>query len=125
MKTRMTAGSTLILSPPIFENDVNQRPLDEDEYDRAEEKKTVPQKIDLAAEIGVRDQRGVGMRFVAGYRRDGERGDHGVACKPPEAVGTFHAEGNPVLVVLGVFHLRRGEATHDKRAVVQEVSRVY
>src|SRR5207253_9120985 len=46
-------GSTLILSPPIFENDVNQRSLDEDEYDRAEEKKTVPQKIDLAAEIGV------------------------------------------------------------------------
>ena len=84
----------LILSVAISEHDVDESAFDENEDDRAEQQQTIPEKIDLASQIRMRDERGVGMCFVAGDGHDGECGDQCVRCKPPEkwAVRTFHAQ---------------------------------
>src|SRR5204863_3744512 len=47
--------SSLILSTSVFEHDVDECALDQNEDDCAEEEQAVPEEIDLAAEIGVRD----------------------------------------------------------------------
>jgi hypothetical protein len=85
-------GSRLILSAAILEYDVNESRFDENEYDRAQEQQAVPEKIYFTSEIGMRDERGIGMGFVARDSRDDERRDQRVGCNPPEAVRTFHAK---------------------------------
>jgi hypothetical protein len=84
--------SALILSAAVSEHHVDESSLYEDEDNRSEEKEAIPQEIDLAPEIRVGSESGVGMSFVAGDSRDGDCGYQSVGCKPPEAVRTFHAK---------------------------------
>jgi hypothetical protein len=65
----------LVLPVAIPENDVDQNRFRENENDSAKKEQAVPEEIDLAPEIGMRDECGVGMRFVAGEGRDGDRPD--------------------------------------------------
>jgi hypothetical protein len=84
--------SRLILSAAILEYDVDENRFDENEDDRAQEQQAVPEKIYFPSEIGVRDEGGIGMGFIAGDSRDDERRDQRVGCNPPEAVRTIHAK---------------------------------
>ena len=82
----------LILSAAIPEHDVDESHFDQNEHDRAQQQQAVPEKVYFAPEIGMRYERGIGVRFVAGDSRDGKCRDQRVGCNPPEAVRTFHAK---------------------------------
>src|SRR5206468_9402754 len=96
----------LVVPATVFDDYIDEHCFDEHEYDCAEEEQAVPEKIDLTSEIGMRNEGGVGMCFVAGHCREGECGKQRVGCEPPEAVRAFHAK-KILSRRLGMFHLRR------------------
>src|SRR6266540_3968291 len=86
------ARVVIYMAIPQYDDD--QRRLDEDEDDGAEEQKAVPESVDVTTQLRVRAEGRVGMIAGARARSEREENRHRERCEPPQAVSAFHLIGS-------------------------------